>query len=216
VDDHFSAATAEAVEDWQDALGLDDTGAIDVGDVVVEPGEVRIGSHLLTIGQQAGAALEVSGTGRVVTVDLPADRQGLITAGDDVQVELSDGSTVAGRVFAVGRVVTPADETDPSSSATVEVAVGIVDPTEVPDIDQAPVRVSIATTTATDVLTVPVEALIALAEGGYAVERAPGEDPPAAGATPDLLAVEVGVFAGGRVEVTGDLEAGDHVVVPAS
>ena len=54
----------------------------------------------------------------------------------------------------------------------------------------------------------PVEALLALAEGGYAVEVDDG------GAATHLVGVELGVFADGWVEVTGDVEAGDQVVVP--
>ena len=48
-----------------------------------------------------------------------------------------------------------------------------------------------------DVLTVPVAALLALAEGGYGVEVVDGGDR-------RIVAVETGLFAGGRVEVTGD------------
>ena len=49
-----------------------------------------------------------------------------------------------------------------------------------------------------DVLTVPVAALLALAEGGYGVEVVEG------GTRPASCAVETGMFADGRVEVTGD------------
>ena len=46
-------------------------------------------------------------------------------------------------------------------------------------------------------LTVPVAALVALAEGGYGVEVVDGR-------RTRYVAVETGLFAGGRVEVTGD------------
>ena len=48
-----------------------------------------------------------------------------------------------------------------------------------------------------NVLTVPVAALVALAEGGYGVRSS------RARAT-RYVAVETGMFAGGRVEVSGD------------
>ena len=48
-----------------------------------------------------------------------------------------------------------------------------------------------------NVLTVPVAALLALAEGGYGVEVVDGD-------ASRLVAVETGLFADGRVEVTGD------------
>ena len=56
------------------------------------------------------------------------------------------------------------------------------------------------------VLAVPVEAVLALAEGGYAVEV---DD----GTARRLVGVELGVFADGMVEVTGELSPGDQVVV---
>ena len=68
--------------------------------------------------------------------------------------------------------------------------------------------VSVVTSAATDVLAVPVDALLALAEGGYAVELVTG-----AGRS-DLVAVELGAFADGWVEVTGDIAEGDEVEVP--
>jgi hypothetical protein len=60
---------------------------------------------------------------------------------------------------------------------------------------------------AAGVLTVPVDALLAVAEGGYAVERVRD------GGT-QLVGVETGAFADGHVQVTGDLADGDEVVVP--
>ena len=58
-------------------------------------------------------------------------------------------------------------------------------------------------------LAVPVNALLALAEGGYAVEVE--RDGRRA-----LVGVETGLFADGQVEVSGQgLAAGDRVVVPA-
>ena len=72
--------------------------------------------------------------------------------------------------------------------------------------DGMPVSVIVTTVAAEGVLAVPVEAVLALAEGGYALEVAD-----AAGAT-HLVGVELGVFADGWVEVSGDVTAGDQVV----
>ena len=63
------------------------------------------------------------------------------------------------------------------------------------------------TDSATGVTAVPVSALLALAEGGYAVEL----DGPSG---TRLVAVEPGFFADGMVEVEGAIEPGDRVVVP--
>ena len=74
---------------------------------------------------------------------------------------------------------------------------------------EAPVDVEIVTDRAEDVLAVPVAALVALAEGGYAVEVDTG------GGTVRLVSIETGFYADGLVEVTSSgLEPGDRVVVP--
>ena len=62
---------------------------------------------------------------------------------------------------------------------------------------------------ARDVLAVPVAALVALAEGGYALERV------AADGTTSLVGVEIGTIVDGIVEVTGDVAEGDTVVTAA-
>jgi hypothetical protein len=75
-------------------------------------------------------------------------------------------------------------------------------------LDEAPVDVAIVSDSASDAFAVPVTALLALAEGGYAVEVV--DD----GAT-YLIGVETGLFADGLVEVRGSgLSAGLVVVVP--
>ena len=59
-----------------------------------------------------------------------------------------------------------------------------------------------------DVLTVPVNALLALSEGGYGLEVV-------SDSTATVVAVEVGMFADGRVEVAGPgLAEGTTVGVP--
>jgi hypothetical protein len=74
--------------------------------------------------------------------------------------------------------------------------------------DGLPVDVEVTTVAADDVLVVPVDALLALAGGGYAVEVDDG------GGSTHLVRVDLGVFADDLVAVTGDLAAGDQVVLP--
>lgn len=74
-------------------------------------------------------------------------------------------------------------------------------------------QVSLVSETVTDVLAVPVNALLALAGGGYAVEVVDK------GGKHRLVPVTTGLFDddGGLVEVSGrGLSAGQNVVVPAS
>ena len=60
-------------------------------------------------------------------------------------------------------------------------------------------------------LSVPVTALVGKSGGGFAVEVV------RAGGRRELVAVKLGLFdtGGGRVQVEGDLRAGDRVVVPS-
>ena len=71
------------------------------------------------------------------------------------------------------------------------------------------VTVEVSTDVAEDALIVPVTALLALAEGGYGVERVTTGD------RVELIGVEVGLIAEARVQVASDsLEAGDRVQIP--
>jgi hypothetical protein len=83
------------------------------------------------------------------------------------------------------------------------------DPNVAAGLDEAPVDVEAISDSVSDVMAVPVSALVALAERGYAVEVDAGN-----GST-ELVAVEPGFYADGLVEVTSSgLRAGDLVVVP--
>jgi peptidoglycan hydrolase-like protein with peptidoglycan-binding domain len=213
VDAHFDWATRAAVKRWQDAIGVAETGVIEVGDAVFLPGERRVGSVTATLGaalQPGAEVLETTSTRAVVTVDLDARRQDLVHEGDEVQVELPAGDVVAGRITSVGTVA----ETDPAaadqgeeSTPTITVTVSIAG---VKGLDGAPVDVRLATARENDVLAVPVEGLLALRGGGYALEVERGDG------TTSLVAVRTGTFANGWVEVEGvGLRDGTKVVTPA-
>ena len=76
-------------------------------------------------------------------------------------------------------------------------------------LDQATVQVDFTASKRENVLTVPVAALLALSEGGYGVQVVEG------GKT-RIIAVETGLFADGRVEVSGDgLREGMTVGMPS-
>jgi hypothetical protein len=135
--------------------------------------------------------------------------------GDPVLITLPDNSTTPGHVSYVGTVATvPSNNNgDSSSSPTIEVDVTADRPAATGRLDQAPVDVSITTASVSNVLAVPVNALLALANGGFAVELV------GASGARQLIAVSVGLFddAAGMVQVTGSaLKAGQRVVVPAS
>jgi peptidoglycan hydrolase-like protein with peptidoglycan-binding domain len=215
VDDHFTWATRAAVRRWQEAAGLEETGTFQPGDAVWQPGPVRVGTVQAAVGDAArpgSPVLEVTSTTRQVTIDLDASRQPYVRAGDRVDLELPGWRTTTGRVRSVGKVAAtpdPASDGQGDSTPTVELVVSLDHPGDTGRLDQAPVDASITTEVRRGVLAVPVNALLALAEGGYAVEvERDGRR--------QLVGVRTGLFAEGQVEVTGaGLRAGDRVVVPA-
>jgi hypothetical protein len=209
VDDDWTAATTTAVKTWQDALGREETGVIAPGDVVIQPGAVRIAGHPIPVGSPAGGPVaKVTASTRQVTIALEATKQSLLTKDQPVQVELPDGKVLEATIASVGTVATAEDTGDPQNPGepTIDVVIALADPAQAGALDEAPVIVRVVTSAATDVLAVPVDALLALAEGGYAVDR---------NGDGGLVRVETGAFADGWVEITGDLAEGDEVVVPA-
>jgi len=213
--DEFSWATKAGVEKLQAHLGVDQSGVLDLGQVVFLPTAARVTSVQATLGGHAGApVLTATSTTRQVSVNLNANRQSQVKTGDSVSITLPDGRTTPGTVASVGTVATAPTSTDGTDTApTVAMAITPTRPQDTGNLDQAPVQVAITTATVADVLTVPVNALLALSGGGYAVEVA---DPDG---THHLVAVTLGIFddAAGLVQVSGSgLTAGQHVVVPAS
>ncbi len=140
-DEEWTSATAAAVERWQEALGVEETGVVEPGHVVVSTGAVRVAAQQATVGGQAGGpAFTVTGTDRRVTIDLAASYQGLLAADQPVEIELPDGTRVPGRVQSIASVVTPGDPMQGTES-TVEVIVVFDDPAASGTLDQAPVDV---------------------------------------------------------------------------
>ncbi|SDD49699.1 efflux RND transporter periplasmic adaptor subunit [Glycomyces harbinensis] len=214
VDDEYTDATAGAVEEWQDDLGLEQTGSVDLGQVVYAPGKIRVDAVAVELGDAAGpggALLDYTGLDKVVTVEVELDDQELVTVGDAVTVTLPDGTEATGTVTDSESLV--GEETGQSGDTEevtyLEVTVAADDPAVFDGLDQAAIDVGFAGDTAEDVLTVPVEALLGLAEGGYGLEIVSGD-------ATEVVGVETGMFADGSVEVSGEgLEAGQSVVVPS-
>jgi hypothetical protein len=215
--DEFNWATKAGVEKLQKHLGADQSGKLSLGDVVFLPTAARVTTLQAGLGAPAtGTVLHASSTARTVSVALDADLQSEVKAGDRVTITLPDNTTTPGTVTSVGKVATtPSNDSGGagSSTPTVPVTIRPTDPTATGSLDQAPVLVAIITTTVHDAMAVPVNALLALAGGRYAVEVANADG------TRHLVPVSPGLFdaAAGLVQVIGSgLTAGQHVVVPAS
>ncbi|MEU0565140.1 peptidoglycan-binding protein [Nonomuraea sp. NPDC005983] len=210
--DYFGRPTYYALKELQEAAGLEATGNLTLGQAVFVPaGRIRITKIIAVPGGTAAAGsvvLRASSTARQITVELSASRQSQVATGDKVTITLPNGKTSPGVVSSVGRVAVKAD-----SGTTVDVRIKPLRPQTTGQLDQAPVQVSIVTDTVEDVLSVPVNALLALAGGGYAVEVVETDG------RHRLIPVETGLFddSGGKVEVTGDgLAAGQNIVVPST
>jgi Putative peptidoglycan binding domain len=219
--DTFTSATEQAIRALQRAHGYPATGTLPLGSVAFEPAAVRVTSVTPALGQvvQPGPIMTLSSTTHDVSIHLDASRQSQVKVADRVLVTLPDNTTTPGVVTSVGRVaITPVSSQGASggggpSTPTVAVDVRLAHPAAAGTLDQAPVNVLITTTSVTNALVVPVNALVALAGGGYAVEEV------TASGTHQLLPVTPGLFddQAGLVQVTGSgLAAGQQVVVPAS
>ena len=205
VDDHWTAATTDAVVDFQDDRDLTQSGTIAHAQVVISDGPARVGQHSAEVGApaRAGAPVtELTSTTPVVTAKLDAGLAADVHADDAVRVTLADGSEVGGRVTSVGTVATAGEN---GASPTVDLRVAL-DRGRHGRLDGAPVSVSLETGRTKDALAVPVTALVATAPGRYAVELAGSRR---------LVGVSLGAFADDWVQVTGSgLAPATRVVVP--
>jgi peptidoglycan hydrolase-like protein with peptidoglycan-binding domain len=206
VDKTYSAATAAAVERWQEDLGLDQTGRIAPGSVLVAPGAIRVAERKAQVGDRPrGTVLTYTGGTRQVSVDLDVQYQRLAKKGAEVSVELPGGGTTKGRISKVGRVATEGQGDEPT---TIKVTVTVHDQRSLGSYDKAPVTVYLTSERHANVLAVPIEALLAQPDGGYGVQVVDG-------GRVRTVPVETGAFTKGRVEISGaGLSAGMSVGVP--
>ncbi|GIF98857.1 peptidoglycan-binding domain-containing protein [Catellatospora citrea] len=208
VDDTYTASTAAAVRKWQKSAGRPQTGVFDPVDVVRAPAELRVTTLSGHLGDPAdGPVLAYTGTTRMVRIALDVGLQGLVKQGVSATVTLPGGKTVDGTVTTVGSVATAGQA--PSDPATIAVTVTLADQSALGALDQAPVGVKLVSASVPDALTVPVAALVALSEGGYGVQVVTG-------AASRYVPVQLGMFANGRVQITGEgITEGTLVGVPS-
>src|SRR5262249_55930030 len=119
VDRYYTAATAAAVWAWQHDNGLAPTGVFTPAEVVLAAGRVRVAAFRGPRGgRAAGPVLAYTGTRRVVQVALDVAVQRLARRGAAATVTLPGGTTVPGRVAAVGAVATAGQSAgDPATIA---------------------------------------------------------------------------------------------------
>lgn len=191
----LTSSLMAAVRRWQATVGMQPTGVLDVSDVVVTQAAVRVSEVLVQPGDEAATELmTVTATTKSVTVPVEALDIGSIKRKQRVTVVLPDRSETRGRVSAISSVIRGGqDGADEPGRSKINVTVALDDPEAVKDLDSAPVEARFEAESREDVLAVPVGALLALREGGYALRVAGG----------DLVPVETGMFAEGLVEISG-------------
>jgi Putative peptidoglycan binding domain len=208
VDGTWDAGTTAAVRSWQRSKGLAETGSIELGRVVFQPGARRVTTVSATTaappesgdpsGQPSAPPLmTTTSTRRIVSVDLETTRYRLARKGARVRVEMPDDTRVAGKIVSVGRVAEkePASAEDSDPPATIELTIRLKRRSGV-TLDQAPVDVDLEKTRARDVLTIPVTALLARQGGSFAVELRDGD-------RRRVVPVETGLYTDGDVEISG-------------
>jgi len=198
-DTTFNRTTRNALKELQKAYGMEEDGAISMAEVVFGTVPLRV-ADAAYVGDATANGSILTVTDATAEVSVVASSRQLATFQDspDVVIVLADGRELAASVDEIK--ATPADEQGSFGYRVTYVVADAVG-------EAQPVKVRIEQTLADDALTVPVDALIALAEGGYAVEVV------TAGGNV-LRAVEVIDFDDTRVAFTGDLAEGDLVVVP--
>ncbi|AMB60317.1 hypothetical protein AWU67_03615 [Microterricola viridarii] len=153
-----------------------------------------------------GAVMRVSGAELVLAASAAESDAKLLKVGDQATVTLDDAT-----LGAIVKSVEPRKATGKEAGARYDVTLALVDPTpeQVQAMQGQNVRIAIPIgATAGEVLAVPAAALTAGAGGESRVEvYVPGEK------DTRLVPVETGLAAEGFVEITGDIEEGEQVVV---
>jgi peptidoglycan hydrolase-like protein with peptidoglycan-binding domain len=202
IDGKFGGTTRNAVKAWQDDHDLKKTGRIDATQLLFLPYEsVRVAAVPRVGAAAVGGIIEVTEPDLFVTVDVSARKKRAFEGRPVIEVETADGSRFAATVESI----TAQQSQDAFGGQNYRIRLQLEADG---DIEPGEATIEAIDVIAENVLTVPARALVALVEGGYAVEVVQSDG------TTAYRAVAIGEFADGWVEVTGDIAAGDQVAVP--
>ena len=213
---HFDWNTIAAIKKWQKALTLPQSGSLPLGTVLFAPEDLRIGALKARVGDNATMETELftaSSSRQVISANLKLSDQALGVVGNSVTVRLpGSATTTTGTITSVE----PPREKDSEEGSKETTKERIIPITVTPDdtsalegLQEASVSLGLTSETRTGVLSVPLGALVALSTDQFGVEVVDekGEI--------RRVPVTVGLFAGDRVEVSGDeIAEGQRVVVP--
>ena len=207
----YTAGTADALKQWQQHNGLPTTGTLNVGDVAMLPAPVRVAALDVQPGAQANAALlGLTSTTKFVTatVDPAKVDTSTLTPGLAVSLSLPNNAHTTGTISALtaagtqnGQNSTGASGSSSAGGSTsstqpMTMTVAIGDQSAVSSSDSGPADVTVVTGSHKGVLAVPVEALVVVQGGAYAVQVVTGD-------TSVFVGVQTGMFANGLVEISG-------------
>ncbi|MET9297136.1 peptidoglycan-binding domain-containing protein [Streptomyces sp. NPDC003077] len=201
VDPRFDQATEAAVKRWQRSLRRTPTGRVGKGDVVFQPERVTVVRADAALADQVGpdtAVLTVASTRPVVRAQLDRTDAPLTAQGTKVEVTLPSGTTRRGRVTGTIQPQESGEEAAPQDGITVEVTLDGGASAVSGEDARATASVRFVSESREGVLTVPVEAVVALrgADGGYGLEIVEGNGS-------RMVRVKTGMTADGRIEVSG-------------
>ena len=213
---HFDWNTIAAIKKWQKALTLSQSGSLPLGTVLFAPEDLRIGALKARVGDNATMETELftaSSSRQVISANLKLSDQALGVVGNSVTVRLpGSAATTTGTITSVEPPREKAAE-EGSKETTKERIIPITvtpdDTSALEGLQEASVSLGLTSQTRTGVLSVPLGALVALSTDQFGVEVVDekGEI--------RRVPVTVGLFAGDRVEVSGDeIAEGQRVVVP--
>ena len=160
---------------------------------------------------------DVTSTTQVVDANIKLSDQKLAVVGTTVTIKLPDAKTTTGTITSVG---TPTEKSSGSGSGSgsgssdskervIPITVTLTDASATANFQEVSVTVDLPSEKRTGVLSVPVGALLALSTNQYGVEIVESNG------TTRKVPVTIGLFAGGRVEVSGEgISEGQRVVVP--
>ncbi len=195
-DGTFGLSTERAVKSWQREVGHPATGKVDRTQLIFVDGAVRI-DQTSPVGQPFGS-IATSSTSPTVTATVSTRQRSFFEIGQRVDLEAATSS-------ATGTVTKLERATSADGSIQLEVRIEIDDAGTLGTADS--VEVISGREVASNALTVPVRALIALADGGWALQRQSGNGP-------ELTGVELGAIVDGFAEING-VDEGTVVVVPS-
>gem|GEM_PF-3433956 len=211
----YNGAASNIIRQWQTDAGRSASGLIEPGQVVIASGAVRVAEHLAKVGDvvfsgqgqgnlpannMSDLIVRYTSTQRMVSVPLGIADHDYARAGDSVIVTLPTGVEIPGVISDVSTVF------DAQGLADTEIA--IPDQDALGTLEAASVDVEFVVGRRTDVLAVPVTALLALPDGRFGVEIVAND-------STRLTAVSTGLFARGNVEISGpDIVEGLPVRIP--